>query len=103
MVRFGDRAFLLRCGDAILENVERDIGFTLVYNQRGREPDAVFAAAENQKAALEGEIHDAITQLRRSLACRLIFDDLDADHQTAAANIADDGVLFYPALQTRAH
>src|SRR5271154_7029725 len=89
---FSGTGCLLRCElDALLEDVEGDIGLLLVDDEGRAEADAGFAAAEDEQAALEGEIDDLVAHGAGGCAGFLVFlstlDDLDADHQTAAADV----------------
>ena len=68
----------------------------LVDDERRREADGVFAAAEDEETALEGEVDDTIADERRGFAGSLVLDDLEADHEAASADIADDGMFCRP-------
>ncbi len=54
--------------DALFENIEGDVGLLLGDDERRTEADGVFTAAEQQKAAVEGEVHDAIAESAGGLA-----------------------------------
>ena len=62
MIALDDVALTLRNPDALFQDLERRIDLALLDDQRRREPDRCLAAAQNQKAALEGEIDDAVAQ-----------------------------------------
>ena len=51
--------------DALFEDVEGDIGLVLVDDERWAEADAGFTAAEDEEAALEGEVDDLCHALGR--------------------------------------
>jgi len=72
----------------------------LVDDERRREADGVFAAAEDEKATLEGQIDDAIADKGRGFTGALVFDDLDADHETASADVTDDRMFGRPVAET---
>src|ERR1700742_1829102 len=74
--------------DALFEDVEGDVGLVLVDDEGWTEADAGFAAAEDEKAALEGEIDDLVAHGTGGGAGLLVLHDLDADHESATAYIA---------------
>src|ERR1700722_12073827 len=99
------RPFLFRsclfCGesDALFEDVECDVGFVLVDDERGTEADTGFAAAEDEEAALEGEINDLVAHGAYWCSGLFVFDEFDADHEAATADVADGGMFGYPGTK----
>ena len=89
--------------DAVFEDVEGDVSLWLVDDERWAEADAGFAAAEDQEAAFEGEVDDLVAHGAGGRAGFLIFDDLDTDHEAAAADFADDGVFGDPGAEALKH
>jgi hypothetical protein len=61
-------------------------------DQRRRYADGVFTRAEEQEPAFKRQFDDAIALVMRGGASLLVLHDLDANHQAAAAHIADHGV-----------
>jgi hypothetical protein len=90
-------------GDALFEDVECNVGFVLVDDERGTEADGSFAAAEDEEAALEGEIDDLVAHGAYRRAGLFIFDEFDADHETATANVANGGMFGNPGTKAREH
>lgn len=90
-------------GDALFEDVECDVGFVLVDNERGTEADACFAASEDKEAAFEGEIDDLVAHRSYRRAGLFVFDQFDADHEAATTNVADCGMFGYPGTEAREH
>src|ERR1700677_255218 len=90
-------------GDALFEDVECDVGFVLVDDERGTEANGGFAAAEDEEAALEGEIDDLVAHGADGRAGLFIFYEFDADHEAATANVSDGGMFGYPGTKAREH
>src|ERR1700761_8428103 len=88
-------------GDALFEDVECDVSFVLVDDERGTEADGGFAAAEDEEAAFEGEIDDLVAHRSYRCAGLFVFDEFDADHEAATANVADGGVFGDPGTKAR--
>src|ERR1700734_484604 len=89
--------------NALLEDVEGDVGFLLFGDERGAETDAGFAAAEDEEAALEGEFDDLVAHGTCRCAGFVVFDYLKSDHQAAAADFAYGGVFGNPWAKTLEH
>lgn len=83
-------------GDTLFENVKSDVGLVLINDQRRTQADAGFAAAEDEQAAFEGEVDDFVAHGPDRCTGFLIFDDLDTDHQAAAADVTDVRELLDP-------
>src|SRR5271170_3028734 len=89
--------------DALLEDVEGDVSLLLVDDERGAETDAGLAATEDEEAALEGELDDLVAHGSGGGAGFLIFNDLEADHQAAAADFTNGEVFCDPRTQALEH
>src|SRR5215469_15356830 len=85
--------------NAHLEDVEGYVGFLLVDDERRAEADGVFAAAEQQKAIVEGEVDDSVAERAGRFARDAVLDDLDCEHEAAAAGVANDSVLRGPGFE----
>src|SRR5439155_991168 len=77
---------------------ERLDGFSLVLgdHERRREANSARSAAQEQNAALECELDNTVTLRAGVFLGLLVFDDLHADHQPAAANVTNQAVLLWP-------
>src|SRR6266852_5069605 len=83
-------------GDGLLESIDCDIGFVFGRDQRWRNANRARAATQEQNAAFEGQFDDMVALGGGVLLCLLVLDDLNADHQPAAANIAHQLVFVWP-------
>jgi hypothetical protein len=75
--------------DAVFQHVHRDVRFFFRYYQRGAEADGAGAAAQEEDALFEGALYDLIALGGGVLFGGLVFDDVDADHEAAAADVAN--------------
>ena len=87
----------LDVGDDGVEGADGEIGLLFVNQKRRGEANSVDAGAENEEALVERGLDDAVAEVVGALFGFLVADDFDADHQAAAANIADDFVFLGPA------
>ena len=76
---------------------------SLVTIERRRDADGARPAAQEENAPLEGQFDDAVALGRAIFLRLLVFDDFDADHQAAAANVAHDFVLLRPVRHALHH
>src|SRR3984893_16650567 len=83
-------------GDALFEYIERNVGFVFADDERRRDADRARATTQKQDAALERQLDDAIALLSSVLFGLLVLDDLDADHQPVAPDIAHELVFARP-------
>src|ERR1700728_2847937 len=97
------RQLLFGYGNTLFQNIERHSGFVLVDDERRGKADGVFSAAEDEEAALEGEIDNAVAQERGGFPGLLILHDFDADHEAASTDVANDGMFCRPVVQAREH
>src|SRR2546429_7686311 len=74
----------------------RSISFVLGAHERRRQANSARSAAQEQNAALECELDDPVTIRAGVFLGLLVFDDLHADHQPAAANVTNQAVLLWP-------
>ena len=96
-------ALLCGEGDALFEDVECDVGLVLIDDERRTEADGGFSATENEETTLEGEIDNFVTHWADRCSGLLVFDEFDADHQAASANVADGGMLRNPWAEAFEH
>ncbi len=82
--------FLFYFADAGFEGLQGEVSLFFVDYERRREADGVGAGTEDEQAFVEGEIDDGIAQVGGFFLGALVADDFDADHEAAAADIADD-------------
>src|SRR5262245_53905072 len=79
----------------LVEDADRRLGFVAREDERRREADGVLARAEDEQAAAERGVDDGVALVRRTLLRRPIAHELDADHQTAPADVSDQAVLVH--------
>src|SRR5688572_1946661 len=65
-----------------------------VKDERGRDANRVLAGAKHQQAAMEAGVDDLIALSGGTFLRHAIPDQLDADHQPAAAHITDELVFI---------
>ena len=75
----------------------------LVDDEWRTETDGGFAATKDEKAALEGEIDYLVAHGSYWCAGLLVFDELNADHEASAANVADGWVFGDPCTKALEH
>src|SRR5690348_6496633 len=76
--------------DGLFKRLKSDIRLVFRHHQRRREANRARAAAQHQDSAFERHLHNAVAfggSVRLGL---LVLDDLDPDHQSATAHIAND-------------
>src|SRR5579862_3045640 len=83
--------------DGFLEHIHGNIGFFFGNDEWRRDANSARAAAQEEDAVFKNLLDDAVAQLRTVFFGFLIFDDFDADHQAAAADVPDQFVLARPA------
>src|SRR5579871_214828 len=98
-----DCALRSDCADALFEDVKRDVGLFFVYDQRRAEADRAGTASEEQDSLLERQFHDFVPLRIAVFLGDFVLDDLDAKHQTAAADIADQLQFRWPVRHTLPH
>src|SRR5437868_11048830 len=82
--------------DAFIERVKGNVSFVFRNHERRREANSARSAAQEQNAALECELDNAVTLRAGVFLGLLVFDDLHADHQPAPANVTNQAVLLWP-------
>src|SRR5437016_12353661 len=82
--------------DAFIEHVKGDVSFIFGDHERRREANSARSTAQEQNAALECELDDPVALWPGIFFRLLVFDDLHADHQPAAANVTNQAVLLWP-------
>src|SRR5579863_3494330 len=90
-------------GNRFFQRIHGDFSFILGDDQRRRDADGARAATQEENSAFEGELHDFVALLGGIFFGLLVFDDLNADHETAAAHIADYAVPVRPAFHALEH
>src|SRR4051812_21391234 len=85
----GQTPLLGDLADRLIERVDRAVGLLLREDQRRAQADRVAAGAERQDALGEHAIDDEIALLAGAHLGLAIPDQLDADHQALAADVAD--------------
>src|SRR4051812_21949101 len=73
------------------QNSQCEVGLVAGDDERRAEADGAFSGAEDQDAALEGALDDAIAELRERLAGLLVFHQLERQHQAEPAHVPDAG------------
>src|SRR5690349_16460705 len=85
-VRSRDRA------QPLVDHPEGGIDVLRADHQRRREAQRAASGAQQQQAALERFLHQAVDHVRRRLAGRAVLHELDPDHEATPADVADAGV-----------
>ena len=73
----------------------------LIDHQGRTQPQGIFSRSQYQEALSKRGIDDRIAQALRALLGVLMLNDFNADHQTAATNVAHDLEFAAPAGQAR--
>src|SRR6266849_9618157 len=94
-------SLLFYFADAGFQGLQGEVGLLFVDDQRRGEADSVGAGAEDEQALVEGEVDDRAAQVGGFFLSALVADDFDADHETAAANVAHDFEFFGPVGHAR--
>jgi hypothetical protein len=89
--------------DGFLEHVQGYVGFVLRDYQGRANPDRAGPAAQEQNAALESHLDDAVALSSAVFLASLIFHDVDTDHQSTPTHIADQFQLRSPVRQALQH
>src|SRR5579862_2608236 len=85
-----------RFADAGIERVDCELGLLLVNDQRRSESHGILARPKDQQTLFERRLNHAVSQLGRSLLGFLVAHELDSDHESLAANVADAFVPLGP-------
>src|SRR5581483_7258463 len=89
--------------DALVEYIHRDIGFFFGHDERWSDSNRARTATPQEHSPLKGEFDDAVAFCGAIFFRLLVFDNLDPDHKTAAANVADNGVPGGPISHSFHH
>src|ERR1700689_4230742 len=76
------------CRNRLLQRVHGDVRFLFAYDERRRHANSAWPASQEQNAPLESKFNDAVAFGRAIFLRLLVLDDLNPNHQAAAANIA---------------
>src|SRR5664280_1492105 len=80
---------LLACyRNALFQHIHGDVRLLAAHNERRSDTDTVRPTSQQQDAALEGELDDAIAFRNALRFGLLVGDNLDSDHQAASADVA---------------
>src|SRR5438105_1935012 len=82
--------------DALLEYIHRDVSFVFRHNEWRSDAYRVRATSQEQDAAFERQFHDAVPLIMSYGFSGLVLDDLHANHQATAADIAHHFVFLRP-------
>src|SRR6185437_1014609 len=99
----GHRPRALSPANAFFENVHRDVGLLFRDDQWRAQPKRIRPGTQDQQPFVKRGIDDRVAQL--GSGCALLFgpDDLDTDHQPAAAHIAHQWYRARPLAQALHH
>src|ERR1700722_264998 len=89
--------------DALLQNVDGHIGFFLRHDQRRTQTNRARSATEEENALFEGHLHDAVAFSGAVFLGDFVLHDIDADHQPAPANVANQLQLRRPLRHALHH
>src|SRR5208283_2638715 len=81
---------LLRLPDALFHNPDGAIGLFFVNDKRRRYADGILAGFQGEQTPVERADNHFVAQVRSFLLGGLVADDLHADHEAFAANVADN-------------
>src|SRR4029077_14334240 len=81
--------------DGFVEDFEGRVGLGFRQDQGRREADRVAAGPEDQQALVEALLDDRVARVDGALLRLPVLDELDANHQALAADVADDLVLVH--------
>src|SRR2546429_3050669 len=87
--------------DAFIERVKGNVSFVFRNHERRREANSARFSAQEQNAAFERQLDDAVALWPGIFFRLLVFDDLHADHQPAAANVTNQAVLLWFFFSSR--
>src|SRR5690606_11547944 len=87
-------------GQHSLEDSESFLDEGAVDVERRRHADGIGAARDQQQAHLEGALDNVIAQFHGALPGLAILDELDAEHQATAADLADARMATFHLRQT---
>src|SRR5713101_2286401 len=90
---------LFHFADALFERAYSEVGLLFVYQQGRRKTQRRVPRAENQISFVKSALQYFVAQIRRLFLGSLVTDNLSADHQPAAADVADDFELVRPIRQ----
>src|ERR1019366_298765 len=74
--------------NALFQHIHRDVGLLAAHDERRSDADAVRPTSQEKHAALERKLDDAITFRTALRLGFFVGDNLDSDHQAAAADVA---------------
>src|SRR5882724_221064 len=98
-----DLRTFLHDADALLQHVHSDIRLLLRQDERRRDAEGVFAGAQEQETALKRQFNNAVTLVVGGSLRLFVFHDFHADHQPAAAHVADHGMSLHPPAESPHH
>src|SRR5689334_20136949 len=84
----------------LVDHPERGVDVLRSRYQRRREPERAASGAQQQQAARERLLDQAVDQVRRRLAGGAVLHELDPDHEAASADVADARVARRQGLRT---
>src|SRR5580704_2364624 len=90
-------------GKRFFQRIHGDLSFIFVHNQRRRDADGARTAAQEEHSAFKRQLYDPVALGRAVFFAILVLDDLYADHQAAAANVANQPVLAWPVCHALQH
>src|SRR5256714_2825 len=88
------------CCDAFFEDVYGYVGFFFCDHQGWTDADCAGAASQEEDAVLEGLFYNSIALGAGVFLGELVFHDIDADHESAAAHVAYQLQLLRPVGHT---
>src|SRR5262245_44724679 len=86
-------------GQRFVEDPDRGLGFAPREDERRRETDRILSGAVNEESPLERGVDGEVALVGRTLLRLTIADELDANHQSTAADVADDRMALGQRLQ----
>src|ERR1700761_9091718 len=84
---------------ALLEDIQADLRLMLVDDERWRETNRSFSAAQQQQSLFKGQRPDPVAKRRSNFTRLLTFHDLYANHEAAAAHFPYNRVLRWPITE----
>ena len=81
--------------DALVKHVHRNLRLIFGDDEWGSDADRAWPTTEEQNAAFEGELNDAVALFGGVLFGDFVLNDLNADHQTTPSDIAHQPVLAW--------
>src|SRR5262245_248624 len=87
----------------LVEDPDGGRSLSLRQYQWRRDADRVLAGAEDEEPAFEARVNDLVAFGGRALLGNAIAHELDADHEAAAADVADDLMLLLQLAEPVEH